>query len=98
MYAEAVLFVDNDEPQPVEFNLFLKQCVRANGKHGATFGNSGEHNFPLFFFLITGQPRNLDIQRAKQRAKPGGKLLVVLLGKNLGWGHQCGLVVIFNCL
>ena len=62
MYAEAVLFVDDNQRQPVELHLFLENRVRADNHLHLTAGDSFLLRQTRFTFLLARQPAHFNAQ------------------------------------
>ena len=65
VHAEAVLFIDNDKGEIVEFHTLLEQGVRADDKLRPAIGNSRQRLTSRRRFLAATQPRRLDAERLK---------------------------------
>ena len=90
MNTEAVLLVDDDQSQPGKTDLALKQGVGADDQRRLARGNPGQCGLPFFTLYPATQPGPRD----RQRLKPGGEILPVLLRQNFSGRHDCHLVAI----
>src|SRR6516165_7146389 len=93
-HAKTLLFVDDDEPEVLEFDVTLYQAVRADADvHGAT-GKAGQ-NFPLF--LVRAEARqHFDLDR--ERAQTIAERVEVLLGEDRRWHQYRDLATILDGL
>ena len=85
--AEAVLLVDDRKTEILKLHGFLNKSVRTH--HHACLARA-DHFLSFGFFLgleAAGEPEHVDAERLH----PGRELFIVLLGKKLGRGHECGL-------
>ncbi len=85
---EAVLFVDNDQPELPEQNVLLNERVRANNDHAVTGGYFGK----VALLGTGGLEGNLDAERFCKLHD----IQIVLLGQNLGRRHQGRLISAFH--
>ncbi|KGS71199.1 hypothetical protein X979_6010 [Burkholderia pseudomallei MSHR7527] len=86
--AEAVLLVDDHEPEPREFDGVLNHRVRADHElRGAERGRL-ERRALVLRLQAAGEPRD----RHAERLEPAAQLARVLLGEDFGGRHQRGLV------
>ena len=84
VYAEAVLFVDDDKGEAGVADLFLKDGVRADDEVGAAVGNCLQAGAFVGGGHFAGQRFHAHREVAEQAADVGG----VLLGEQLGRHHE----------
>ena len=89
VHAKLVLLVDDNKPQVIKSNPFLKQGVRANYQRRLTALHYRERIPPGRFPLAAAQPRWLNAQVGE----PTAKISIVLLCEQFGWRHDDGLHV-----
>ena len=91
-HAEAVLFVDDDQPQFGEFDFLLDQGVGADDQLGVALGDVAADFAFAVFFHRAGQEDD-PVSGILQNAA-GGKIM--LLGQDFGGRHERDLVSIFH--
>ncbi len=91
-HAEAVLFVDDDQPQSSELDLLLDQGVSADDQLRVALGDVAADFAFAIFFHRTGEQDD-PVSGVFQNAA-GGKIM--LLGQDFGGRHQRDLVSIFH--
>ncbi len=87
MHAEAVLFVDDHQPQFAERHLILHQRVRADTQR-RTLDHRRQRLAPGLALDLAGQPYRLNAKRPE----PAAKGLQMLLGEQFSGRHQRHLV------
>jgi len=91
-HAEAVLLVDDDEPEVLELDIGLQQLVRADDQVEAAFGEAGKCGLNL---LRAAKAR--EFRHASGRIREAvGERLEMLLGKERRGHQQCDLLAICN--
>ena len=86
-HAEAVLLVDDGQPQPREGHVALDDGVRAHHQHGCAAGHLFDHRGARTALAAAGQPGH----GHAQRLQPLDELAEMLLGQDLGGRHQRAL-------
>ena len=86
-HAEAVLLVDDRQPQPGEVHIVLDHRLGADHQPGFARGDAFDHLAPATAFAAAGQPGDAHAQRLQ----PLHQLAEMLLGQQLGGCHQRAL-------
>ena len=90
-HAEAVLLVDHGQPQPLELDAVLDERMRADDDGGLRRWRARSRAAARSFGrLAARQQDRLQPKRRQQRAQAA----IVLLGQDLGRGHQGALVAV----
>ena len=89
--AETMLFVGDHKAQICKFYGFCDQCVGADGKVDFAGGQLGRDGTLGCGFGRAGQQRTANSHGFQQRCET----VIVLLGKDFGRRHQCGLPLVF---
>ena len=69
MHPEAVLFVDDNQCQTVELNLFLENCMGTDNHLHLTAGDGFLLRQTRFAFLLARQPAHFNAQRCEPAAE-----------------------------
>ena len=93
-HAEAMLLVDDGEPQAVEGHLVLEERVRADGELRLAAGDGLQRGLLRARLEAAGEPAHLHAQRLQ----PVRELEVVLLGEDLGGRHERHLPAVLDRL
>jgi hypothetical protein len=91
-HAEAVLLVDHHQPQPVELHALLDQRVRAHRDPRPAAGDAVPRLAPLLRPHPPGEQGDAHGEALEQLRQRAG----VLLGQDLGGGHQRRLVAVLH--
>ena len=94
LHAEAVLFIDDDQPQSGELHLLLENGMGADDQTGTAALHQLQCRLALPAGLAAGQPG----QRDAQRLQPVMEFAVMLLGQDLGRRHHRHLPAVFDRL
>jgi len=86
-HAEAVLLVDDGEPEPPEAHPLLDERVRADDERYAAVRDAGDRIAPRLALDAAGEQPRLDAERREER-RDGRQ---VLLGQELRRRHERGL-------
>ena len=86
---EAVLLVDDDEPEVRERHVRLEQRVRSHRDRGLAAGDAGQDPAALAAPEAAGEPGHLD----PERLEPAPEAREVLLREQLGGRHQGDLAL-----
>src|ERR1700686_2551077 len=84
MYAEAMLFVDDDQSERGEFDALLKQGMSADDDGRVSFANTLQQDAAGFAGLPPGEERH----GHTQAFEPAPKILLMLVGQKFGRRHQ----------
>ena len=87
MNPEAVLLVDDDQPEVPEHHVFLEQCVGADDKRDLSRRDARKDLVARLALLAAGEQRDGDATGIAEL----GKGRMVLAGEDLGWHHQGAL-------
>ena len=87
MHAEAMLLVDNDQPEPLEFDAGLEQRMRADGDRRLSRGDQYQGGRSFGGSVLAGQQNRRQPRRARQRLDRRE----MLAGEQLSGRHQRGL-------
>ena len=91
-YAEAVLLVDDDESETAELHVVLDDGMRAYQDVDASVLQTFLDGFAALALDVSCQQFDADGHLLEERAER----LQVLLGKNLGWGHDACLATVVD--
>ena len=91
---EAMLLIDDRQPQLGETYSLLKQRMGADGQLRTAGGNRSDRLAFVLCFQTAGQPGDGNAQWRQQLRE----LAKVLLGEDLRWRHQRGLITIVDGL
>ena len=90
-HAEAVLLIDDGQPQRFEMHFVLNDRVRADHQRSLAAFHHGQHAVAFFFLLAAGQPSDLQAQRLQHRRQPAYEFGEMLFGQYFGRRHQRAL-------
>jgi len=91
LHTEAMLFVDDHQPEPRKRHSFLHQGMRAD-HHRRVGGNPLQRQLACLAGHLAGQPCHLDAERPQ----PMPEIVQMLLGEQLGRRHQGHLMTRFH--
>ncbi len=90
--AEAVLFVDDPQPQPTELDPLLEDGMSADHQVDASVADLLQH-----FRLFPGRSRTGEQNRAQAELRqPVTELQVVLFCQDFGWSDHCHLGIVLD--
>ena len=91
-HAKAVLLIDNGKAKILEHHIFLKDRMGADQNANLTLGKGCQLGGPLAPLVAPRKNLQPDPGGGGQRGEP----LIMLAGKNFGWGHHHPLPARFD--